>query len=84
MEEDGIAGADAPARKLLTVEVAARYLSISARHLWAITDRGDLTSIKVGNCVRYSVEDLDAYIASSRRPVKKRDMKGRCDGKHLE
>lgn len=45
---------------------ASRTLGISERTLWAQTQpRGPIPCVRIGNCVRYSVEQLQAYIASA-------------------
>ena len=41
---------------------AADYLAISERKLWAVTQQGDLASIRIGRLLRYSKTDLDDYI----------------------
>jgi excisionase family DNA binding protein len=53
-------------RRLLDRKETAAYLAISDRHLWAITDRGDLPCIKLGRTVRYAIEDIEAYLKRSR------------------
>ena len=52
---------------LLKRKEAAEYLGISERHLWTITDRGDLPRITLDSAVRYSQADLDAYIDRRRQ-----------------
>lgn len=52
---------------LFTRKEAAKYLCISERHLWTITDRGDLPRITLDSAVRYSQADLDAYIDRRRQ-----------------
>lgn len=52
---------------LFTVREAAEYLRISERHLWTITRTGKLPAIKLGRSKRYSLADLDAYIARRRQ-----------------
>jgi excisionase family DNA binding protein len=54
------------ARPLWTRGETAEFLSVSLRHLWAITDRGDLPCIKLGRTVRYAIEDIEAYLKRSR------------------
>jgi len=54
---------------------AAGYLAISERKLWAVTQQGDLASIKIGRLVRYSKADLDDYIDRCRQ-----HGTGRCRG----
>ena len=48
---------------LLNSQQAAEALAISPRTLWARTSpRGPIPSIRIGNCVRYSVDDLREMI----------------------
>lgn len=55
------------AAPLLKAQEAAAYLRLSPRHLWTITQRGEVTAIKLGRSVRYALTDLDAYIEQCRR-----------------
>jgi len=51
-------------RLLLKPPEAAESLSISERQLWAKTcPRGQIPSVRIGNCVRYDPRALDQYIA---------------------
>ena len=61
---------DRRSNRLITSKEAARYLSISDRHLWAIMAAGDLPCIKLGHSVRYAIDDLDGYIESRRTGTK--------------
>lgn len=50
-------------RLLLKPREAATRLSISERQLWANTQpRGPIPATRIGNCVRYSPEALQAFI----------------------
>jgi hypothetical protein len=37
-------------------------MRVGERHLWTVTDRGDLPCIRIGRLVRYRRHDLDTYI----------------------
>ena len=50
-------------RLLLRPKEAARALGVSERTLWGLTD---LTRIRIGRSVRYSVDDLRAWIAGKK------------------
>lgn len=51
---------------LLTPRDAAKALSVCERTLYGLTmPRGDIPVIRVGRIVRYSVEDLKAWINKS-------------------
>ena len=53
---------------LYTPPQAAELLNISQRKLWGISaPRGPLAVVRIGNSVRYSPDDLDAYVAAQRR-----------------
>ena len=55
-----VSGSDEPA--LLTTQEAAKFLHVSERTLWTITESGRIPRIKVRRCVRYKIEDLVRYI----------------------
>lgn len=51
-------------RLLLKPSRAAEVLGISDRQLWAHTQpRGPIPAIRIGACVRYSVQALQQFIA---------------------
>ena len=53
----------APPRLLLKAPEAAKALSISPRTLWSLTDRGEITCVRIGRrAVRYDVADLREFI----------------------
>jgi hypothetical protein len=55
---------------LLKPREAAAILSISERQLWQYTSpRGPITATRIGNCVRYSRDALQAYIREQERKV---------------
>ena len=47
---------------LLTATQTAESLAISPRKLWAMTQSGEVPHIRLGRCVRYSVDDLRFWI----------------------
>ncbi len=51
---------------LLTPRAAARALAVSERTLWTLSKAGEIPRIMVGRAVRYSVRDLETYIARNR------------------
>lgn len=52
-------------RLLLKPREAAARLSISERTLWAHTfPRGNILATRIGSCVRYSPNALQAYVAA--------------------
>ena len=46
----------------LTTQEAAKFLHVSERTLWTITESGRIPRIKVRRCVRYKMDDLVRYI----------------------
>jgi len=53
--------------KLLTTREAADRLAISERKLWDLTmPRGSLRCVRIDRSVRYSLDDLDEFIAAMR------------------
>lgn len=58
---------DAPqddAKLLITVEEAARRLSIGRSHMYEQLQRGHLRSVKIGRSRRILLRDLDAFLES--------------------
>jgi excisionase family DNA binding protein len=53
--------------QLVTLGEAADRLAVSKRHLQRLVARGELPTVRVGECVRISVSVLIAYIASQTR-----------------
>jgi excisionase family DNA binding protein len=47
---------------LLRPQEAAEVLGISSRKLWGMTASGEIPCIRLGRCVRYSVDDLRLWI----------------------
>ena len=53
--------------QLLRPSAAAGLLAISPRKLWQLSRLGELPTIRIGRCLRYSREDLREWIATHRR-----------------
>jgi excisionase family DNA binding protein len=51
---------------LLKAPAAAKALGISERALWTLTRKGDIPHVKIGRSVRYSPDDLRAWIGSQK------------------
>jgi excisionase family DNA binding protein len=47
---------------LVAPREAAKMLSVCERTLFALTKSGDIPAVRIGRAVRYSVEDLRAWI----------------------
>ncbi len=47
---------------LVSHREAARMLSVCERTLFALTKSGDIPAVRIGRAVRYSVDDLRAWI----------------------
>lgn len=58
---------DSPAR-LLTVEDAAGFLSVSRSRLYELIAAGELSSVSIGRSRRVSLGDLEEFVESRRRP----------------
>jgi excisionase family DNA binding protein len=55
---------DPPSSKLLLTETeAAKALGICQRTLWTLRNEGKIPFVRIGKCVRYSIETLKAWIA---------------------
>jgi excisionase family DNA binding protein len=48
--------------RLMTVKEAAKYLCISERKLWSMTQAGEITAVRFGRTVRYDIKDLENFI----------------------
>ncbi len=48
---------------LLNPADASRALAISPRKLWSMTASREIPHVRIGRCVRYSVADLQSWIA---------------------
>lgn len=55
---------------LLTPRETAKRLAISERHLFQLTRAGELPHVRVGKCVRYSIETIQKWVreTESRKP----------------
>ena len=51
---------------LLNTRQAATLLNISERTVFSLIKEGKLPSVKIGRCLRFSVADLEAFIAQAR------------------
>jgi excisionase family DNA binding protein len=51
---------------LLSVNEAAKRLSVSPRTLWTLTNTGEIPSVRIGKSVRYEPSDLRDYIARNK------------------
>jgi len=59
-------------QRLLPIRSAAEYLGVSRATVERLVYRGELPIVKVAGSTRYDVEDLDGYIDSNRRRIRKR------------
>jgi excisionase family DNA binding protein len=48
---------------LLTPRDAAKLLAIGERTLWGLTQSGEIRAVRVGRLVRYSLTELEAWVA---------------------
>jgi excisionase family DNA binding protein len=59
-------------QRLLPIRAAAEYLGVSRATIARLVYRGELPIVKVAGSTRYDVEDLDGYIETNRRRIRKR------------
>ena len=52
---------------LLTPQQAAEALAISPRKLWGMTASGQIPHVRLGRSVRYSLDDLRAWIDEKKK-----------------
>lgn len=53
---------DAQTGLLVNPTLAARMLGISPRTLWMLTNTQQVPHVRIGRCVRYPVDQLQAWI----------------------
>lgn len=56
------------ADRLLTPKEAARALAIHPNKLWAITNQGEIRSVRIGRAVRYDPADLRDFLERQKVP----------------
>ena len=54
---------------LMDYEAAAEYLRTTPRHVRQLWQRREIAAVKVGRLVRFTTEDLDAYVRAQRQPA---------------
>jgi excisionase family DNA binding protein len=59
-------------RRLVAIRSAAEYLGVSQATIERLVNRGELPIVKVAGSTRYDLEDLDDYIETNRRRIRKR------------
>lgn len=52
---------------LLNTRQTAKLLNISERTVFSLIKEGKLPSVKIGRCLRFSVADLETFIAQARK-----------------
>lgn len=57
----------APAPALLRSKAAARFLGISPRTLWSLTNAGRVPHVRLGRAIRYPVRALEAWVEQETR-----------------
>lgn len=50
--------------QLMRPREAAKWLQVSERTLWTLTQKGEITSIRIGRSVRYDMSDLIEFVES--------------------
>lgn len=60
-------------KSFLSVREAAEELGKSERSGWRLVEQGELPVHEFGGSTRVKRDDLDAYIARSRRPIRPSD-----------
>jgi excisionase family DNA binding protein len=57
-------------KRLLSVPEAAEVLGLTAKGLWTMIGRRDISSVKVGRLRRVSLEAVEEYIAARTIPAR--------------
>lgn len=61
--------------RLLTSEEAADFLRVSQRTLWAMSNRGEIPTIRIGRLIRYSMSDLLEFVGQQRNAPTRRSQR---------
>jgi excisionase family DNA binding protein len=56
-------------RLLLSIDEAAKQLSVSARYLWTMQQRGEIPFVRIGRRVLFAVKDLEKWIEERRETL---------------
>jgi excisionase family DNA binding protein len=59
---------DRPRTSLFDVRGLAGFLGVSRASVYRLVARGELVPVRVGERLRFRPEDVDAYLASDRKP----------------
>lgn len=54
------------ATRLMKAKDAARFLGLSERTLWTLSELGKIPRVKMLKSVRYDLADLEAFITASK------------------
>jgi excisionase family DNA binding protein len=57
------------ARRIFTIEEAARYLRCSRRTIERLIERGELSTVRVASRRRIRLDELHRYLERDREPV---------------
>jgi len=49
-------------RLLLSPREAAKALAVCEKTLWSLTKRGEIPAVRIGRAVRYSMDELQAWV----------------------
>ncbi len=55
--------------RLLKTKDAAKYLCMSEKTLWNLTNAGQVRAVRMGRLVRYDPDDLDAFIEQCKTEI---------------
>jgi excisionase family DNA binding protein len=55
--------------KLVTAPQASEILAVSPRTLWGLTASGEIPHLRIGRCVRYSLDDLRNWIQQKKEGI---------------
>ncbi|MBC8379676.1 MAG: helix-turn-helix domain-containing protein [Planctomycetes bacterium] len=55
--------------RLLKSREAAKYLCVSEKTLWNLTNAGEIIVVRMGRLIRYDPADLDKFIEKSKTEI---------------
>ena len=60
--------------RLFNSKQAAKYLCISEKSLWNLTNAGEICAVRMRRLVRYEPADLDEFIQRSKTKISKNNL----------
>ncbi len=56
-------------QRLLKTKEAAKFLALSEKTLWNLTNAGEIRAVRMGRLVRYDPADLEEFVEKSKTKI---------------